>query len=109
MAFPYGGIIWIYLEKLGNMDSALVWAEKMISDNPENPWGYFYLGSSCLGTDSLSKAVSAFRKAYEINPGLLLNSYRLAHVCRIQGRFSEATDILKKIRESNSEEAICTL
>ena len=105
MAFPYGGIIWIYLEKLGNMDSALVWAEKMISDNPENPWGYFYLGSSCLGTDSLSKAVSAFRKAYEINPGLLLNSYRLAHVCRIQGRFSEATDILKNIRESNSEEA----
>ena len=104
MALPYGGIIWIYLEKFGNIDSALVWSEKMISDNPENPWGYFYLGSSCLGTDSLSKAESAFRKAYEINPGLLMNSYRLAHLYRIQGRFTEAADILKKIREGNRDE-----
>jgi len=104
MALPYGGIIWIYLEKLGNIDSALVWSEKMISDNPENPWGYFYLGSSFLGIDSLSKAEPAFRKAYELNPGLLMNSYRLAHLCRIQGRFIEAADILKKIRENNREE-----
>ena len=104
MALPYGGINWIYLEKLGKVDSALVWSEKMTSDNPENPWGYFYLGSSYLGLDSLSKADSAFRKAYEINPAFLMNSYRLAHTCRIQGHYNEATDILKKIRESNKDE-----
>ena len=104
MALPYGGINWIYLEKLGIVDSAFVWSEKMTSDNQENPWGYFYLGSSYLGIDSISKAESAFRKAYEINPGILMNSYRLAHACRIQGHFSEAIDILKKIRESNRDE-----
>ncbi|OFY65324.1 MAG: hypothetical protein A2Y71_05590 [Bacteroidetes bacterium RBG_13_42_15] len=104
MALPYGGINWIYLEKLGIVDSAFVWSEKMTSDNQENPWGYFYLGSSYLGIDSISKAESAFRKAYEINPSILMNSYRLAHACRIQGHFSEAIDILKKIRESNRDE-----
>ena len=109
MALPYGGINWIYLEKLGIVDSAFVWSEKMTSDNPENPWGYFYLGSSYLGLDSISKAESAFRKAYEINPGILMNSYRLAHAYRIQGHFSEAIDILKKIRESNRDEVSANL
>jgi tetratricopeptide (TPR) repeat protein len=33
-----------------------------------------------------------------------MNSYRLAHTCRIQGHYNEATDILKKIRESNKDE-----
>ena len=41
MALSYSGILWIYLEKLGQPDSALVWAEKMILDNPQNVWGYY--------------------------------------------------------------------
>jgi tetratricopeptide (TPR) repeat protein len=36
MALTYSGILWIYLDKIGKPDSALVWAEKMISDNPQN-------------------------------------------------------------------------
>jgi tetratricopeptide (TPR) repeat protein len=105
MVLPYGGINWIYLEKLGNIDSALVWAEKLISDNPENAWGYFYLGSSYLGLDSLSKAEAALRKAYEINPDFLMNTYRLAHACRVQGRYNEAINILKKILDKHKDEA----
>jgi tetratricopeptide (TPR) repeat protein len=104
MVYPYGGIEWIYLEKLGNVDSALVWAEKLISDNPENAWGYFYLGSSYLGLDSLSKAEKALRKAYEINPDFLMNTYRLAHTYRVQGRYNEAIDILKKILDTHQDE-----
>jgi tetratricopeptide (TPR) repeat protein len=105
MVFPFGGIEWIYLEKSGKADSALVWAEKMIFGNPENAWGYFYLGSSYLGLDSLSKAEAALRKAYEINPDLLMNTYRLAHACRVQGRYNEAINILKKILDKHKDEA----
>jgi tetratricopeptide (TPR) repeat protein len=105
MVYPYGGIEWIYLEKLGDVDSALVWAEKLISDNPENAWGYFYLGSSYLGLDSLSKAEKALRKAYEINPDFLMNTYRLAHTYRLQGRYNEAIDILKKTLNKHQDEA----
>jgi tetratricopeptide (TPR) repeat protein len=104
MVYPYGGIEWIYLEKLGKLDSALVWAEKMISKYPENAWGYFYLGSSYLGTDSLLKAETALRKAYEINPDFLMNSYLLANTCRVQGRFNESIEILKKILDNHQDE-----
>jgi tetratricopeptide (TPR) repeat protein len=104
MALPYGGIGWIYLEKLGKMDSALVWAEKMISDIPDNAYGYFYLGSAYLGLDSLSRAETAFRKAHGLNPSLLMNEYRLAHTYRIQGRYKEAIEILKKVHNINKDE-----
>lgn len=105
MALPYGGINWIYLEKLGILDSAMIWTHKMIRDNPANPWGYFYLGSAFLGLDSLQQAEKAFSKAMEINPSFLLNNYRLAHSLRLQGRYSEAIELLKKIRKENPDES----
>jgi len=97
MALTYGGILWIYLEKSGNADSALVWAEKMITENPQNAWGYVNKGAAWLCLDSLNKAELAFTQAREINPDLILNLYRLAHVYRLQGRYPEAIEILKKI------------
>lgn len=105
MPLTYGGIEWIYLALIGKMDSAFVWAEKMLSDNPGNAWGYFYLGSAYLGLDSLSKAETALRKAYEINPDFLMNMYRLAHTYRLQGRYNEAIDILKKTLNKHQDEA----
>lgn len=105
MPLTYGGIEWIYLALIGKMDSALVWAEKMLSDNPGNKWGYFYLGSAYLGLDSLLKAEKALRKAYEVDPDFLMSTYRLAHACRVQGRYNEAIDILKKILDKYKDEA----
>ncbi len=105
MVISYGGIIWIYSEKIGNLDSTLVWAEKMISDNPQNAWGYMYKASAMMGLDDLKAAEAAFLKAREIDPDLLLNEYRLAHVFRIQGRYNEAIEILKKILQRNKDEA----
>jgi tetratricopeptide (TPR) repeat protein len=104
MPLTYGGIEWIYLEKLGRIDSAMIWVKKMMTDNPGNIWGYFYLGSAYLGLDSLSQAETAFRKAYEINPDFFMNTYRLAHTYRIMGQYDEAIDILIKVRESNQDE-----
>jgi tetratricopeptide (TPR) repeat protein len=105
MALTYGGLIWIYLEKLGDADSALIWSEKMIADNPQNPWGYFYMGSAFICLDSLANAETFFRKASDISPFFLLNLYRLAHVCRLRGHNNEAILILKKILEKSHDEA----
>jgi tetratricopeptide (TPR) repeat protein len=104
MPLTFGGIEWIYLEKLGRIDSAMVWVKKMMTGNPGNIWGYFYLGSAYLGLDSLSKAEAAFRKAYEINPHFSMNTYRLAHALRLMGRYEEAIGLLKKVRENNKDE-----
>jgi tetratricopeptide (TPR) repeat protein len=105
MALIYSGILWIYLEKLGKADSAIVWAEKMIANNPQNAWGYCNLGTAWLCLDSLDKAEVAFREAREINPAFTVNLYRLAHTCRLKGEYDKAIGILKEIQEKNPEEA----
>jgi tetratricopeptide (TPR) repeat protein len=105
MALTYSGILWIYLDKLGKADSALVWAEKMISDNPRNVYGYSYLGSAWICKDSINKAEVAYSKAREINPDLTINLYRLAHTYRMGGDYNKAIGILKKIIEKNANEA----
>jgi len=101
----YGGIAWVYLEKLGEPDSARIWAEKMISDNPQNAWGYYYLGSAWLSLDDIEKAENAYQQAREINPYFLTNQYDLAHAYYIQGRYKEAIRILEKVLENNQNKS----
>jgi len=100
----YSGLTWIYLEKLGKADSALVWSERMVSNNPQNVWGYVNLGAAWLCFDSLSRAEAAFIKAREINSDLSVNLFRLAHIYRMQTRYDEAIEILKNILLKNPDE-----
>jgi len=100
----YGGLLWIYLDYLGEPDSALIWSSKMIKDNPQNAWGYLNMGSAWLCLDSLSKAEEAYIRALKINPDLILNLYRLAHVYRLQKKYDKAIGILKRIPEINQNE-----
>ncbi len=76
----------------------------MISDNPDNIWGYIDLGSAWICFDSLSRAVSAFKKAREINLGVSMNLFRLAHTYRLQARYDEAIAVLKDILVKNPYE-----
>jgi tetratricopeptide (TPR) repeat protein len=101
----YSGLAWIYLDKLGKADSALKWIRKMVSDNPDNAWGYTQLDSAWLSVDSLSGAENEFIKAREMNPGNLVNLYRLAHTYRLQGKYDSAIGILKDILLNNTNEA----
>jgi len=103
-ALTFSGIEWIYLEKLGEPDSALVWAEKMISANAQNAWGYYYLGSAWLSLDNIDKAEIAYQRAREIDPYFLTNQYDLAHAYNIQGRHKEAVRILERIIENSKNE-----
>ncbi len=105
MMLSYGGLIWIYLENLGQIDSAMVWCEKIIEAGPENPWGHFYLGSAYVAIDSLERAAIEYAKARDLDPNLLLNQYRLAHVYRLQGEYDKAIEVLEEILTINPEEA----
>ncbi len=105
MMLTYGGIIWIYLEHLGQIDSALTWSNRMIKHGPNNPWGYFYLGSSYVGLDEFEKAEVAYLKARDLDPNLLMNQYRLAHVYRLQEKYDNAVDLLEDILHKNPGES----
>jgi len=104
LPLTYSGMLWIYDQYLGRPDSMMVWSEKMISDNPQNAWGYCHLGSAWFCIDSLNKAQQYYLKARELNPYLSLNLYRLAHTYRIQGFHKEAIRILETIIENNEYE-----
>ncbi|RLD75497.1 MAG: hypothetical protein DRJ10_15160, partial [Bacteroidetes bacterium] len=104
MMLTYGGVIWVYLEKIGQIDSALTWSKKMIKYGPDNPWGYFYLGSTYVGMDDFENAELAYLKAGDINPNLSLIQYRLAHLYRIQGKNDDAIEVLKNILKINPNE-----
>ena len=101
----YRGLIYIYNSYLGQSDSSIHWAKKMISYNPENPWGCFYLGVGYFIQDNLAEAMEAFEKGREFNPELLINQYNLAHTYRALEKYEQAVVVLKKIIESRSEES----
>lgn len=101
---PYGGLLWVYLDYMGNMDSVFIWSEKMIKIGPENPWGYYYLGSAYVGMDEFEKANEAYSKARDLNPNLLQNQYRLAYTYRRLGMPEKAIEILKEILQINPNE-----
>lgn len=103
-ALSFGGMLWIYLEKLGEPDSALVWSRKMISFHPQNAWGYFYLGSAFACLDSLDMALKSFLKAREIDPYFIMNQYRLSHIYHSMHLNKEAINMLERITELNKNE-----
>ena len=106
IVIAFGGIIMIYLQNQVMIDSALVWSDKLITSNPQNAWGYFFRGLAYISNDSLVKAETAFQKAREIDPYLILNLYNLANIYRLQGRYTEANRILEKIPEVSKQETI---
>ncbi|MBT8180021.1 MAG: tetratricopeptide repeat protein [Eudoraea sp.] len=104
MMLTNSGIIWIYLDYYAQIDSAMTWSNRMIKNAPDNPWGYFYLGSVHVGLNELQKAEAAYLKAQELNSNFSMNQYRLAHVYRLQGKYTEAIKVLETLLRENPHE-----
>ncbi len=104
MMLTNSGIIWIYLDYFAQIDSAMTWTNRMIKNAPDNPRGYFYLGSAYVGLNDLDKAEEAYLKAGELNPNFLMNQYRLAHVYRLQEKYNDAIEVLETILKKNPDE-----
>jgi len=100
------GIAWIYLDHFGQLDSAMVWSQRMIEAGPDNPWGHYYMGSVNVAIDNLERAEVEYSKARDLDPNMLLNQYRLAHVYRLQGRYDKAIETLEDILHLNYTQMI---
>jgi len=109
LAITYSGLIWTYLTKIGEIDSALVWAKKMIYDYPDNAWSYNYMGSVCFCLDSLSSAEKNYKKARELDPELIFNLYRLVHTYRVRGNYEEALKVLENVLEIDKNELVANI
>ncbi len=105
LMLTYSGVIYAYLGYLGQIDSAKTWSNRMIRYGPDNPWGYFNLGSVYVGIDSLEKAEAAYLKARDLNPNLLINLYRLAHLYRLRGKYDKAIVVFEEILRLHPDES----
>lgn len=101
----YTSLSYTYNVELLQVDSAMYWAQRMISIGPENPWGHFYLGVCYFEKDELEKARSEFEKARELSPGITVNLYNLAYTYIALEKFELAMDVFKQMIESWPEEA----
>ncbi|MFQ6114596.1 MAG: tetratricopeptide repeat protein, partial [bacterium] len=106
LMIAYNGMIDIYLYKLGQVDSALVWLKRQLSYKPNSAWPYDHLGWAYLGVDSLEQAKKAFERALEIDPRFTLSLYRLSYSYRLQGLYQQALGPLQKILDINPKESI---
>jgi len=98
---PYAGLLWIYSHYIGEADSVIIWAHKMLEYDPDNGWAYFYLGSGYFPKGQVVQAEEAFKRCAELIPGLALNQFRLANTKRILGKYTEAVEALKRVLEFN--------
>jgi len=105
LMLTYGGLVWAYLDNLGLIDSARIWSEKMIDAGPENPWGYFYLGSTYVSIDNLDRAEVEYLKARDLDPNLLLNLYRLGNVFRLQEKYETAIEVFEDVLDRRPGDA----
>ncbi|HUF51516.1 MAG TPA: tetratricopeptide repeat protein, partial [Longimicrobiales bacterium] len=118
----YDGLLYLYLYRFGQLDSALVWSRRQVEHDPTRFDAYNNLGWAYMGVDSLEQAVVTFRRALELDPDYVspygaqaasaeLVRFRLAHAYRLLGRHRDAERILLEVlrRDSTVASAYYTL
>jgi len=105
LMLTYGGLVWAYLDNLGLIDSARIWSDKMIKAGPENPWGYFYLGSTYVSINNLERAEVEYLKARDLDPNMSLNLHRLGNVYRLQEKYETAIEVFEDILDHRPGDA----
>lgn len=104
LMITYNGLVNLYIRKLGDLDSALIWCKRQLSYNERHIWALSNLGWIYLGKGELEQAETAYEKVMEINPRFVWGLFSLGHVYRLQGRYTEALRPLQKILEISPAE-----
>lgn len=104
LMLTYNGLNFVYLNKLGRVDSALVWSKRQIFYNDRHARAYDNLGWAYLAADSLEEARRAFARALEIDPAFMLDRFRLGHTLRLQGKYQEARQAFQEIIDRDAAE-----
>jgi tetratricopeptide (TPR) repeat protein/predicted Ser/Thr protein kinase len=89
----------IYLYEIGDLDAAIATAQRQLARNDRSARAYGQLGAAYVGKDDLRQAEIALRKSLDLDPRFVLDSYRLGHTLRLQGRFDEARQTYLHILE----------
>lgn len=92
----------------GNYPEATQLFTAYTESNPENPWGHYMLGLSAWRSGDADRALSAFDRALELDPGHRKSSFNSSRVLLEKGRSQEALERIEQVltQEPTSTEAL---
>ncbi len=74
----------------GDVEGAIDELERLVIEQPDNEYGYFFLGSAHFEEGNLDKAMKAFVVALERAPTYVGAMVHLGHTLRLLGRYDQA-------------------
>lgn len=88
----------------GEPEAAQAELERLVQEQPDNEYGYFFLGSAHYEQGHYDKALRAYVTALELAPGYLGAMVNLGHTLRMLGRHDQAIRMGKQILARAAED-----
>ena len=81
----------------GEYDRAVAVLSDLIARDPQNEYGYYYLGCAHYELEQFDKALKAYVKALELVPTYLGAMVHAGHTLRMMGRYNEAIRMAREV------------
>jgi protein O-mannosyl-transferase len=105
-ASPYRNLGIIYSRVYKNYDTAIVYFNKALAVEPDDPMVYFNLGMSYEGKKDYGRAVDYLRKSLELDTASVNTRSRLANIYYGLGQFKEAIGLNQDIMRIDPDESL---
>ena len=86
----------------GDVDGAIVELERLVLEDPDNEYGYFFLGSAHFEQGAFDKAMKAYVLALEKAPDYVGAMVSLGQTLRMLGRYDQALRMGKQVLARNT-------
>ena len=89
----------------GDLDGAIDELERLVAEQPDNEYAYFFLGSAHFEEGQLERALKAYVLALEKAPGYVGAMVHLGHTLRLLGRYDQALRMGKEVLARAKDDA----
>ena len=86
----------------GDVEGALEELERLVSEQPDNEYGYFFLGSAHFEKGAFDKAMKAYVIALEKAPAYMGAMVSLGQTLRMLGRYDQALRMGRQVLARNT-------
>ncbi len=95
----------------GDVQGAIEELERVVKDDPDNAYGYYFLGSAHFESANFDKAMKAYVLALDRAPEYLGAMVHLGHTLRMLGQYDQALRMGREVlaRDANDAEALYLL
>ncbi len=89
----------------GRTDDAIAALKRAISEDPTNPYAFYFLGSAHFEQERWQHALKAYLSAIELSPDYLGAMVGAGHCLRMMGKHREALRLGRQILDHKSDDA----